>query len=655
MKNRIAFVFCAAVALLFASPSFADLFTESFESGYALSGWSTDQGDVGWVFNSETASHGTKSLMSNLSIQTDETAVLEITIATNRLKFDYKGDFKPNDKFYLYIDGQQHLYTTYASNWTTFSKDLEFGLHTFKWVFKAGFGVYTRYLLLDNIRFGDELPGNGTKQSPYLIDNAPNLNKIGAMPDYDFYKDKYFRLSGNIGLNNYGHNSGEPGDQTIEYNVIGKDTYNQFSGHFDGNGFSITNLTYSSTTYPTDRSFGLFGYLAPSAVVENLRVAGFDYTGMYTIGGIAAVNYGTIINCETQGIIKTSGRYGDAAGGITATNRGLIKDCTANIEIIADWGNVGGIAATNYGGRILDCTAVNNIYVGDSDVSGIARNTIHNQNAGVISGCTAINNRLEGGYYRTGGISSSNYQYCTIVNCRSEGTVKGYQYVGGIVGDNSGTVLSSSSSADVIYGYGYAGGAIGENITTGTAKYCYATGDITASGGIAYSTGGFCGLSRNTITQCFSTGYVQSGSWTFGFIYPYDQNVAIVNCFFDYQMAVAAARFTNNEDYPFRDAEPLTTAQMTEQSIFEDANWDFEDVWQMSETMPQIRNTWPRSFVYRDNGEVVDQFELAGFVGEWMMNTSYYNSQQVTADYNKDGVVDLLDWAALAAKWTLTH
>ena len=658
MKNGFVLV---CLALFIHTLCLGDLFVESFESGFALSDWDTSQGDVGWQFNSDIASDGTKSLSTDASIQTGQTAILEISIETNRIKFDFNGAFSSGDRAYFYVNDELGRQIVSSSNWTTHTQNLEFGLHTFKWVFEYNSSSSNRFFAIDNIRFGDEFVGNGTKTSPYLIHNVGELNKIALEPDYQFYKNKHFRLNNNISLYNYGHVSGEPDSVSFEYNIIGSSN-DPFLGNFDGNGYAITDFKYHSNTSPTESEIGIFGYLGESAVVENLSVEGFGYYGRYTIGGIAAVNNGTIRNCSAQGTITAYGQYGNAAGGITALNRGLIKNCTVDIGIVSDYGRVGGIAAQNLGGRIIDCTATNDIVVNDQNVSGIAENVATATKGAVISGCTAINNRLEStgsgsNGNNVGGISSQNPAFCTIVNCQSSGVVKGRQYIGGLVGKNAGLVLASSSSAQVVYGYGSAGGAIGDNETTGLVRYSYATGSVGSTGGTGgYATGGFCGTAGGTFRHCFSTGEVEKGSsssWTFGFAYP-SNSPEIIGCFFDRTKAGVGAYLTNTTENPSRDAYPLYSAsgEMTQQDKFEEKEWDFGYVWKIGSQSPELRAIWHYAFVYRDNPTLIDEFELQGLIYEWLMDRSRDNHTQVTADYNKDGVVDLLDWAALANLWT---
>lgn len=83
--------------------------------------------------------------------------------------------------------------------------------------------------------------GAGTQQDPFIIDSAEKMNDIGLnQADWD----KHFMLDADIDLSAY------TGTQfnMIGYRVLGpQGSEVPFTGVFDGNGFEISNFTYSST------------------------------------------------------------------------------------------------------------------------------------------------------------------------------------------------------------------------------------------------------------------------------------------------------------------------------------------------------------------------------------------------------------------------
>jgi hypothetical protein len=76
--------------------------------------------------------------------------------------------------------------------------------------------------------------GNGTQADPYLIYTAEQLNIIGLLP---CERDKHFKLMENIDL---------AGFSGTAFNIIGTES-NPFTGVFDGNGHTISNLSYTAT------------------------------------------------------------------------------------------------------------------------------------------------------------------------------------------------------------------------------------------------------------------------------------------------------------------------------------------------------------------------------------------------------------------------
>ena len=100
----------------------------------------------------------------------------------------------------------------------------------------------------------------------------------------------------------------------------------------------------------------------------------------------------------------------------------------------------------------------------------------------------------------------------TITGCYATGSVTGsFYYVGGLVGYNGGTLISCYATCSVSgTGYFSVGGLVGYNSSGGTLTACYATGSVTGS---SYYVGGLVGRNSGyygggTITACYATGLV---------------------------------------------------------------------------------------------------------------------------------------------------
>ena len=248
--------------------------------------------------------------------------------------------------------------------------------------------------------------GSGEPNDPYLIYTAGQMNEIGANR-YDW--GKHFRLMADIDLSEY---------TGTEYNVIGTDMDNRFTGVFDGNGHTISNFSYTST----DRSYiGIFGCVGLQLEKGEIRDLGVVEPN---------VDAGT-----GSGVGSLVGYLGD----------GTISNCYADGVIISGSNKVGGLVGGN-GSTITNCYAT-----------------------GTVSGTS------ESWYGGTGGLAGFNSN--RIVNCYSMADVWGNQTAGGLVGMNSGHVITCYSTGSVS-GNRNIGGLVGIR-WGGTTTNCFWDTQIT--------------------------------------------------------------------------------------------------------------------------------------------------------------------------------
>ena len=131
--------------------------------------------------------------------------------------------------------------------------------------------------------------GNGLIDNPYLIGLAEQLNIISSNDKY-LEKNNHYRLINNLDCNNiYIEPIGDNED----------DTEDKFEGTFDGNGYTILNLSISN-----QEKMGLFSIIGENGEVRNLSfknanlvVDNSDYPN-YHIGALAGISNGEIINCK---------------------------------------------------------------------------------------------------------------------------------------------------------------------------------------------------------------------------------------------------------------------------------------------------------------------------------------------------------------------
>lgn len=110
--------------------------------------------------------------------------------------------------------------------------------------------------------------GNGSEENPYQIRNGADLSYFKSLiesNDNNIYKDKYYVLGKNIDM---GNNS---------FTTIGVDN-KYFSGHFDGNGYTIINLKINGfNTIENTDYYGLFSK-TDNATIKNINFYNFNLT-----------------------------------------------------------------------------------------------------------------------------------------------------------------------------------------------------------------------------------------------------------------------------------------------------------------------------------------------------------------------------------------
>lgn len=193
--------------------------------------------------------------------------------------------------------------------------------------------------------------GSGTSASPYIVTTVTQLNEVrddlGA----------YYQLGADINLGSSGWTPiGSYTDASVN---------SPFTGVFDGNGHTISNLQINSQ----DSSYlGLFGYIADDAVIENLRLTNVEITGANYLGALVGyAQYSTITNCYSQG--KVTGT--DFVGGLIgyAYDYTIISDCHSSIEISGEK-QVGGLIGKTSVSSITDSYASGSV-LGKGNVGGL--------------------------------------------------------------------------------------------------------------------------------------------------------------------------------------------------------------------------------------------------------------------------------------------
>ncbi len=222
--------------------------------------------------------------------------------------------------------------------------------------------------------FLDGNHGKGTEYQPFQIRTRGQLMALswltaqgmsihpGDLPSDDWtgdYEGDYFELMSDINLQ--GMNWIPIGFYQNEAELNGAVPH-PFRGHFDGNGYTISNFIISKTEW---HNCGLFGAIEDSSIVNlNISISN-TLTAGNQVGILAGYAEGDIVirDCSVKGNVRARG----VAGGLVGYLRGgpaqqaVIEDCKANVTIdssSSDSGrqiSVGGITGQADDAVIVDC------------------------------------------------------------------------------------------------------------------------------------------------------------------------------------------------------------------------------------------------------------------------------------------------------------
>ena len=300
-----------------------------------------------------------------------------------------------------------------------------------------GMGEYS-YPILRNVANAGEITevimGSGTENDPYLIFDAETLKDIESYTLARSEEKTYFKIMKDIDL------SGKNWE-----GMFASET--PFAGIFDGNGFSISNISLSQTN-----SYGIFNY-ATNATFKNLKIVSpkIQTNSLMTSGLV-----GNAQNCTFENIIISGGVIsgGDYVGGLVAEGQ---SNSFNNIQITSLSLTSSSIAGGVIGSSSEDSFA--NILVSSNQITA--------QEGGAVAG------------------KSLNSDFGNIETI--ENILNGTN-VGGIVGSmQSGNIILSNSSLNNLSGTnagGFVGSANGIEVTS-----CYIDGllfnGVQNGGGVA--------------------------------------------------------------------------------------------------------------------------------------------------------------------------
>lgn len=338
---------------------------------------------------------------------------------------------------------------------------------------------------------------------------------------------------------------------SVNWNPIGTNSA-PFTGHLDGNGHKISNLTIDTSNYTNRSSFGLFGYIS-FATIEDLVIEDFEFTSeniekTYYVGALAGIDL-TDLSSSTneEPLIKgitTSGSYVVAkqsssypmyAGGLFGK---------VSFERISNCKNFISITNASYAGGLVG-TATKTMYALNSSNEGQINSTLYA--GGLLGKCgTAFyasesSNKADiTSVQAAGGLVGSVNYYAVITLCYNTGNITsttdntslgaggliGCCYfaggaalpsveisesynrgnisapcAGGLLGVTYEIKLTNVYNAGSVSGNEYSGSIFAYS-SVGSVKQCLGSGSV--SGSAVESTIGY-GLANVTFTDCYHT------------------------------------------------------------------------------------------------------------------------------------------------------
>lgn len=249
------------------------------------------------------------------------------------------------------------------------------------------------------------------------------------------YADYTFNLTKDLDLNNQ------------EWTPVGSKT--DFTGTFNGNNHTISNLTITKST---STSNGLFGRVTNGGTVSDVNLENVNIS-LYSSAGAAAgyVEGGTINNVNVTS--------------------GTVKGSSFGFGHMVNLTGVGGVVGTV-------------------------------RNSGTVSNCTN-EAKVNGGNRFTGGIvgaanGTAADADIVIENCTNKGDVSASSsggYVGGICGDSNAKVSNCTNDGNVTGANEAVGGICGEQKVYGSVTGCVNNGNVTNNSD-KYGCGGIVGFAR---------------------------------------------------------------------------------------------------------------------------------------------------------------
>jgi flagellin-like protein len=329
--------------------------------------------------------------------------------------------------------------------------------------------------------------GSGSPEDPWIIMDVGELQAISSNPS------GHYALGRDIDATGY------------SFTPI-----RNFTGTFDGRGYSIRNIYINPPYYPPYYDYiGVFGNIMSGSIIKNVVVENCWMRGHYYVGGLVGYNdNGRVLGSYVTGSLNGGSGNLYIGGVVGYNNSGMIANSRTDVSLNGNQ-DIGGIAGYCAGGTVENSNAAGSI-VSSYDTGGL----VGTLNGGIVRrSCASA--RVSINQTRAGGLVGGVWNGGQIENSYARGDVGGgnVSYVGGLIGLlSNGTVVSSYSTGRVEGGYG-SGGLVG--YASGTVSNSF--WDIQTSGRSS-SAGG----TGKTTENMKNVRTFTDNTWSTGLTFPWD-------------------------------------------------------------------------------------------------------------------------------------
>jgi len=280
--------------------------------------------------------------------------------------------------------------------------------------------------------------GDGSVLDPYQINNWSQLNHVR-----DDLTKNYILMS-SLDSSTFGYAA-----TGASWVPIGNSA-TPFSGNFNGNGHTISNLTISS---PSANYVGLFGYVTGSVSNLGLLNVSIGASSRNFVGALTGyLSAGTVSNSYSSGSVSGYSGVGGLVGkAFNISTDTTVSNCHSAVSVTS-FGSLGGLVGYTYGKIYVSNSYSTGSVTATGNTDDYAGGLIGNHYGGTISNSYSTGhvtgNKEVGGFI--GHIAGTQYSAASVVNSYSNGIVTGgTTQVGGFIG-----YLTHSASS------------LGENITS---------------------------------------------------------------------------------------------------------------------------------------------------------------------------------------------